>query len=178
MTNEEKIKKLKDILEEVTETDDSVCYVTSDDTDALKAAIKALEQQPNQCDSCTHSEEQDGSNCYECVKGMADNFEAQQTDEDCISREDAINTAIEAVDEWDGGCNTNRATMICKAIKNLPSVTPSRPKGKWIPINPLQEDDGGAYICSNCEQGDWDCDIIYKYCPFCGADMRESEVEE
>ena len=45
MTNEEVIKKLKDILEEVTETDDSVCYVTSDDTDALKAAIKALEQQ-------------------------------------------------------------------------------------------------------------------------------------
>lgn len=36
-----------------------------------------LEAQSNRCDSCTHSEEQDGSNCYECVKGMADNFEAQ-----------------------------------------------------------------------------------------------------
>ncbi len=50
MTNEEAIKKIKDILEEVTETDDSVCYVTSDDTDALKAAIKALESQP--CEDC------------------------------------------------------------------------------------------------------------------------------
>lgn len=38
---------------------------------------QSLEQQPNRCDSCIHSEEQDGSNCYECVKGMADNFEAQ-----------------------------------------------------------------------------------------------------
>ena len=56
----------------------------------LERAIKALKQQPNRCDSCIHSEEQDGSNCYECVKGMADNFETQQTDVDCISRKDAI----------------------------------------------------------------------------------------
>lgn len=40
------------------------------------AIIGEKEQQPNRCDSCIHSEEQDGSNCYECVKGMADNFEA------------------------------------------------------------------------------------------------------
>lgn len=50
--------------------------------DSLRVMVQALEQQPNRCDSCTHSEEQDGSNCYECVKGMADNFEAQPC-EDC-----------------------------------------------------------------------------------------------
>ena len=43
MTRKEVIKKLKDILEEATETDDSVCYVTADDADALKAAINSLE---------------------------------------------------------------------------------------------------------------------------------------
>lgn len=43
MNREEAIKKLKDILEEATETDDSVCYVTSDDADALKVAIDSLE---------------------------------------------------------------------------------------------------------------------------------------
>lgn len=41
-----------------------------------------LEAQQNRCNSCIHSEEQDGSNCYECVKGMADNFEAQPTNGD------------------------------------------------------------------------------------------------
>ena len=51
---------------------------------------------------------------------------------DAISREDAINTAIDAVDEWDGGCNTNRATMICKAIKKIPSVQPQQ---GWIPCS-------------------------------------------
>lgn len=46
MTDKEAINKLKDILEEVTENDDSVCYVTVDDVDTLKMAIKALKQQP------------------------------------------------------------------------------------------------------------------------------------
>lgn len=62
--------------------------------------------------------------------------------------------------------------LIADNLRRLPSVTPQRPKGKWIPIHPLQEDDDGAYICSNCEHGDWDCDTSYKYCPFCGAEMN------
>lgn len=39
-----------------------------------------LEAQSNRCDSCIYSKERNGSNCYECVKGMTDNFEAQPTD--------------------------------------------------------------------------------------------------
>lgn len=65
-----------------------------------------------------------------------------------------------------------------RTVKRQPSVTPSRPKGHWILIHPLQEDDDGAYICSNCEHGDWDCDTSYKYCPFCGADMTKSEDKQ
>lgn len=42
---EEAIKKLKDILREATETDDAVCYVTSNDADALNVAIKLLERE-------------------------------------------------------------------------------------------------------------------------------------
>lgn len=39
---------------------------------------KAIETHPYlRCDGCIHYEEQDGSNCYECIKGMVDNFEAQ-----------------------------------------------------------------------------------------------------
>ena len=51
---------------------------------ALYEAVKngtPLEAHQNRCDSCTHSEEQDGSNCYECVKGMADKFEAQPSED-------------------------------------------------------------------------------------------------
>ena len=44
MTREESIERLKMILEEVATDEDAVCYVTSDDADALDMAIKALEQ--------------------------------------------------------------------------------------------------------------------------------------
>ena len=48
---------------------------------------------------------------------------------------------------------------------------------KWIKINPLQEDDGGAYMCSKCKTGSWDIDGTETECPFCGADMREYASE-
>ena len=44
-------------------------------------AIEALEQQTAKCDNCKYSEETDGMNCYECLKGMSDNFEALDQDE-------------------------------------------------------------------------------------------------
>lgn len=91
----------------------------------------------------------------------------QQPCKDCISREEAIRIAEQGQIqgfEW-------QLRKLC----TLPSVTPQRPKGHWIPIHPLQEDDEGAYMCSNCEHGDWDCDTSYNYCPFCGADMRGGE---
>lgn len=45
MTREEAVSNLKMILEEVTETDEAICYVTSNDAEALILAIKALELQ-------------------------------------------------------------------------------------------------------------------------------------
>lgn len=53
-TREGAAKRLKDILAEATETDDSVCYVTSDDVDVFKTAIEALEQEP--CEDCISRE--------------------------------------------------------------------------------------------------------------------------
>ena len=89
---------------------------------ALELAIKALEQYPNRCDSCTHSEEQDGSNCYECIKGMADNFEAQPTDADCISRAEALDAIEKEKQGWEG--SERYAIDECHTrIAELPSVT-------------------------------------------------------
>lgn len=42
--------------------------------EAINMAEDALEQQT--CDNCKFNEETDGMNCYECLKGMSDNFEA------------------------------------------------------------------------------------------------------
>ncbi len=42
---DEYIERLKMLLTEATESADAVCYVTADDAEVLKAAIKALEQE-------------------------------------------------------------------------------------------------------------------------------------
>ena len=45
MTREEKISRLKDILSEINENDNAVCYLTSEDNELIESAIEALEQQ-------------------------------------------------------------------------------------------------------------------------------------
>lgn len=45
MTNEEAIKRLRGILTEAIEFENSVCYVTEEDREPLEMAIKALESQ-------------------------------------------------------------------------------------------------------------------------------------
>ena len=44
MTESEAIKNIKDILDECTESEEAVCYVTDIDAPALEMAIKVLEK--------------------------------------------------------------------------------------------------------------------------------------
>lgn len=95
MTAEEAIEVFKSKLDWAEQN--RYPYISENKVKATKLAIKALEQEPNRCDSCIYSEEQDGSNCYECVKGMADNFEAQRTKmRDAIDVLDMIRAEIES----------------------------------------------------------------------------------
>lgn len=222
---------------------------------------KALETHPYlRCDSCIHSEERDGSNCYECIKGIDDKFEAQTTDKckgcyyndgeahaecvvcdkkaqptdaDCISREAVIrlieqypniignrfsglisdikhlspvtptNEDIKeayikgydyGVKDWFKSktqpCEDavsreqveeitfqepsytdpyNILTEVREKVRALSSVTPERPKGKWIDVN----GDKSLFECSKC--GDKVCCANNNYCPNCGAEMEGGE---
>ena len=64
-------------------------------------------------------------------------------------------------------------------IRNLPSVTPTRKKGKWI--NKSHTSDCGIkFVASECtccgKKTFFDCDqLVYNYCPNCGSFMREVE---
>ena len=53
---------------------------------------------------------------------------------------------------------------------------PNREKGEWIPMHPLQANDGGAYVCSKCHSGDYGCERD-AFCRWCGADMRGKDNE-
>ena len=159
---------LKELVEFEKEWLDEAGYTKENVIIAL-CSIKALNQQLRDCKTCKHSDNGNCAGTEECHECMWESKYEQQSCEDYIKREDAL-MAIEFAwfenDDWDFRLNIERR------IKKLPAVKLVRPKGEWVLIHPLQENDDGAYICSNCEHGDWDCDINYKYCPFCGADMR------
>ena len=68
-------------------------------------------------------------------------------------------------------------------IKALPSVTPTRKKGKWIFEKTIFDKHGVTVKCSCCGKRWKTYDEIRwkkekKYCENCGAEMRESEGEE
>lgn len=150
------LKHIKYNIEKARETDDSI-DIFGCDRKALDMAIKALESQ-----SC-----------------------------DCVSRKDVIILIDEATElhpykvigdsetysnynqGWEDACNWLYANV---ESDNLKTVTPSRPKGKWIDSNLPQE----KYVCSECGGACWYYDYEgsvakSKYCPNCGTDMRESE---
>lgn len=96
-----------------------------------------------------------------------------------IDRESAIEAAIDAADEWEGGYNPNRAAQIREGINYLPAadVKPVN-RGEWVGypeclkyVNAYADD---HIVCSVCEE----CFSVidndterFNFCPHCGADM-------
>lgn len=109
-------------------------------------------------------------------KGMSDNFEAQTTNADCISRESLRRKLQEEhdffVNSYGGFSNlpqndkarVDEITNCIAMVVNEPPVQPQRKRGKWIEI----EIDAGEFIykCTECGMR-----VInpYKYCPNCGS---------
>lgn len=96
----------------------------------------------------------------------------QQPCEDCISRE-AVLEILEK-EEFKGDA-------IYEIEKKLPSVTPTRPTGKWIVCDVVKFGDfvgTEKYECSKCHHrvGAFKSN----FCPNCGAKMNgvETEVED
>ena len=84
-----------------------------------------------------------------------------------ISRQAAIDAAIEAVADYTGYYSSVREEYIRKALERLRPVTPAEKVGEWTTtITPL----GKCCICSECGS----CPPIeYRFCPYCGAKMQE-----
>lgn len=59
-------------------------------------------------------------------------------------------------------------TILSEVTGELPSAQPKREKGKWI------ADNHDFWVCSNCKfpSEAHGANILYKFCPNCGADMR------
>ena len=102
----------------------------------------------------------------------------QQPCEDCISREHLINK-IGSVDGLEGVENSNLfAKHYMDIVKSAPSVTPTRPAGKWEYVQ-YDTPNIGNWHCSRCRGLYYSTDKPrWKYCPSCGARMEEGEGKD
>ena len=93
----------------------------------------------------------------------------QQPCEDCISRQAAIEAMGEQPLNWTDTPEEIAEEMMwedhIKALKELPSVTPARARGKW-----MTEHNKGYVQCSNCHTRVPFCKRS-NFCPDCGAEM-------
>ena len=103
---------------------------------------------------------------YQEAKTMAIEALKQEPNEDCISREHALEP-YKILEDTD----TLSVYTIRQNLAELPSVTPQEPKtGHWKRIGKRGE---YAYICSQCNH-----ESIYNgnFCPNCGAEMKEGDA--
>lgn len=105
-----------------------------------------------------------------------------ETSQDCISRQEVLDV-INFEDKWLFDANGHNANThiafsgLESRVKALPSVTPERPKGKWIEYkvdiapHPLH--------CSLCGFSNHHISNRYmkgfRRCPNCGAEMEDAE---
>mgnify|MGYP007115372865 CR=1 FL=1 len=99
--------------------------------------------------------------------------------EDCISREEVISEIDRYIDKAQStGTRDDFISFQELVVKQLPSVTPTRTKGKWIQTK--DECDGVnfydfSFECTKCGK---EQSFKSNYCPNCGAYMRESGDDE
>ena len=92
----------------------------------------------------------------------------QQPCEDCISRKEALRHGRLIYDDDGKGYVVVRVDEII----DLPSVTPTRPKGKWIHWTDDYKDYVTCSCCGYGEEGEVLLNDKTPFCSICGADMR------
>lgn len=91
---------------------------------------------------------------------------------DLISRQ----AAYEALSEYYHHKTEMQHKALREALGMVPSAQPERKKGKWMPENRTMD---AFWVCSVCRfpSEAHSANILYKFCPNCGADMRSGEGE-
>ena len=145
MTREEKTSRLKDILSEIDENDNAVCYLTSEDNELIESAIEALEQE----------------SCEDAIS-RKEALEALKQEEPLVWCDGA--DEIAAYNQWSSDVDT---------IKNMPPVQPKPKTGQWVLLDECSNSGYYCSECHKklVKEGYSDTVKKIKYCPNCGRRM-------
>lgn len=187
MTNERAIELLKRI------SDSQFDGIHGDERrEALEMAVRALE---GDGDTISRKQVLNASHFVACWDGVehfslevvdADfiqklpsvqptqtNADSTQTNTlDCVSRQQAIVTAVRAAIDWHRLANPQYSIAYCigEAMRQLPPTQPERKRGHYI------KGKNGEWYCSECRRID-DKYSVANFCWYCGARMDgESDV--
>jgi hypothetical protein len=147
MTNEEAINHLVNILSEANRTGDAVCYITSEDNETIKTAIKALEQQHEDAISRQTAIDIVRHECGEW-KGLAKEIVKQFNGLSPVQPKPKTG-------QWIESDNENMISQHRWYCSECGGVHHDTETGEWREV----------------------FDFKYAYCPLCGARMVNSEVK-
>ena len=123
----------------------------------------------------THSENILSGSLVEQALSMAiDALKAQLFSEDATSDLISRQAALDIFDDYNVSVENGELEAYSrdrKRLCELPSVQPERKKGRWLADN---RPGGGFWVCSCCKfpSEAFAANVLYKFCPNCGADMR------
>ena len=101
----------------------------------------------------------------------------QEPCEDCISRQELDKALYEHFHEEGNPNNITdvRLGAVRNFVKNFPPVIPQSKIGRWIdePYHKISEyGEEDTYYKRKCSKCFEKYDVVFNYCPNCGADMR------
>ena len=103
-----------------------------------------------------------------------DALKAQLFSEDATSDTISRQAALDIFDDYNVSVENGELEAYSRDRKRmceLPSAQPERKKGRWLADN---RPGGGFWVCSCCKfpSEAFAANVLYKFCPNCGADMR------
>ena len=104
--------------------------------------------------------------------------------DDLNSRQAAIDTAVEAADEWDGGYSRSREKMITMKLRMLPSAQSEQTDCEYCNedsdgyVRPIEKN-SHAFVRFgmngwelSMKANGWHGSAKIRYCPMCGRELR------
>lgn len=162
MTREEKISRLKDILSEINENDNAVCYLTSEDNELIESVIEALEQESQTFEWCTGCREYDQEKhcCHrwsKVIRNTVEEMKEAKTGQWIPVSERLPKDIKPVIVTWK---NTDPKSYYQYIVGKHFIGTAHYKNGKWFWYSSVTEDLLAEYGRCDCEEFDEAIDVI------------------